>query len=105
MDGVGARRKNGDLVYSLAGHENARAWAVCTPNMASVLFSEQQPISIAIRVLIVATVRQSSTILHWVVPHHDVQAIKPRPFIGGKMVTQTKLLVHKGTLMDEHTSC
>ena len=80
MHGAGARRENGDFVYSVAGHENAKA----TPNMASVLFSEQQPISIAIRVLVVATVRQLSTILHWAISHYNAVATH-----GGKMGSQT----------------
>ena len=84
MDGVGARRKHGDLVYSRAGHENARAWAVCTPNTAPVLCSEQQPANIAKRVPIVATVRQSSTILHWVIPHYNAVAIEPRPLMAAR---------------------
>ena len=39
VEGVGARRKNGDFLYSIADHENGKAWASSTLNMASITVS------------------------------------------------------------------
>ena len=81
---TGQEGRMANLHTAFAGREHAKAWAVSTPNMASILFCQQQPTIIATRVLIVATVRQSSTILDWVISHYDAVAIEPRPLTAAR---------------------
>jgi len=95
--------RNGDIVYSVAGHENVKAWTVSTLNMVSVTLSTADDSYCSTS----AHRRNGQTIIYDTsLGDHSLRRARPRatPTHCGEMLTQPQLAFRKGMLMDEYTS-